>query len=579
MLSKKINFNEVVLLLIPLLFFFLLFNIPVVRAQHFNDTWEFEFTTNTWTELSPEGPLPGAQRFFPHAYDSKRNRMIIAGGQGDDGYLFNETWALDLTRGSENWTLLSSENPDIIAFRGGVYDSKRDLFVVLAYSDEIFLLDLATNKWTVQPTSGTDPSPLVFTTHSVEYDAANDRYVVFGGRFGSDYTNRVRVLDAATFIWTDLTLASPDPIPESRALHGTVYDYNMERLLLFGGLISSGTSLNDTWQLTLASGSESWIRFAPPLVPLNRSQNAAAFDTKRGQMVIFGGLHYPDLIPLATLNDIWLFDGSYWTNPFPISSRPLPRRGPGAVYDQVNDRFALFGGEFISVFPFAFDAKIDLDPNTFNLKSGGKWITVYIALPTGIDPADIDLNTTGIYFIGQELIFPPLLADQTFGGKIGDGNKDMIPDLTIKIDRQTLIDLMQPAEETAITIAGALTTGDIFSGGDIIKTIEQGQEKSLASGLKSNPINYALYQNFPNPFNPETSIRFDLPRNEYVSVTIYNAISQEIRSLANRNYTAGSHSVLWDGRDSAGNPVPSGIYFYRIQAGSFSQIMKMVLLR
>ncbi len=93
------------------------------------------------------------------------------------------------------------------------------------------------------------------------------------------------------------------------------------------------------------------------------------------------------------------------------------------------------------------------------------------------------------------------------------------------------------------------------------------------------PEDFALYQNYPNPFNPSTTIRFQVPADEYVEIKIYNALGQEVRSLVNGHYGAGMHSVVWNGRDNAGNKLASGLYVYRIQAGRFSRAMKMNLIK
>ncbi|MBN1351839.1 T9SS type A sorting domain-containing protein [candidate division KSB1 bacterium] len=92
------------------------------------------------------------------------------------------------------------------------------------------------------------------------------------------------------------------------------------------------------------------------------------------------------------------------------------------------------------------------------------------------------------------------------------------------------------------------------------------------------PTKYALNQNFPNPFNPETSIRYQLPVSGMVKLIIYNSLGQQIRTLTSKNQTAGYHQVSWDGKDERGEPVSSGIYLYRLTAGEYVQVKKMLLM-
>ena len=95
----------------------------------------------------------------------------------------------------------------------------------------------------------------------------------------------------------------------------------------------------------------------------------------------------------------------------------------------------------------------------------------------------------------------------------------------------------------------------------------------------SNYPQFGLSQNYPNPFNPETQISFQLPTTAHVILKIYNACGQEITTLLDRTYAAGEHSIRWKGKDINGNQVPSGVYFYQIKAGEFSQVKKMNLLK
>jgi len=88
------------------------------------------------------------------------------------------------------------------------------------------------------------------------------------------------------------------------------------------------------------------------------------------------------------------------------------------------------------------------------------------------------------------------------------------------------------------------------------------------------PDSYELYQNYPNPFNPTTEIKFDLPKPEDVKIVLYNTLGQQSAVLVDGHYAAGSYSVQWNASN-----YPSGVYFYRITAGSFTDVKKMVLLK
>lgn len=93
------------------------------------------------------------------------------------------------------------------------------------------------------------------------------------------------------------------------------------------------------------------------------------------------------------------------------------------------------------------------------------------------------------------------------------------------------------------------------------------------------PANYELSQNFPNPFNPETVIRFALPKSSKVKLEIYDVLGRRVRALLAAEKPAGFHEVNWNGRDESGRPVPSGLYFYKLSAGEFSAVKKMSMIK
>ena len=94
------------------------------------------------------------------------------------------------------------------------------------------------------------------------------------------------------------------------------------------------------------------------------------------------------------------------------------------------------------------------------------------------------------------------------------------------------------------------------------------------------PTEFALKQNYPNPFNPTTMIRYQLPEQTNVTVAIYDIMGRKVRTLiASDTQLAGYHLLLWDATNHLGQPVSAGMYIYTIQAGTFRQTKKMVLLK
>jgi len=102
---------------------------------------------------------------------------------------------------------------------------------------------------------------------------------------------------------------------------------------------------------------------------------------------------------------------------------------------------------------------------------------------------------------------------------------------------------------------------------------------SIKNDHTLSPQKYVLFQNHPNPFNPDTRIKFQLPEKEKVSIQIFNNHGVKLKTLINEIRDAGYHEVSWNGKDSYGKNIPSGVYLYRIHAGEFFQVRKMVLVR
>lgn len=133
---------------------------------------------------------------------------------------------------------------------------------------------------------------------------------------------------------------------------------------------------------------------------------------------------------------------------------------------------------------------------------------------------------------------------------------------------------VQTTSDNGLIITGYTDSHDLV----LVKTTQNGVLTAIEpQGV--HPQSYSLNQNFPNPFNPSTVITYQLPQSAEVSIQVYNALGQLIKTLISEEQSAGSHSVVWDGFDEKGRAVPSGIFMYTIQSKDFIKTRKMVLIR
>ena len=101
----------------------------------------------------------------------------------------------------------------------------------------------------------------------------------------------------------------------------------------------------------------------------------------------------------------------------------------------------------------------------------------------------------------------------------------------------------------------------------------------LSTKNEAMPDKFALHENFPNPFNPNTTINYDLPMDAFVNIVVYDMLGREVRILVGENQKAGFHSKVWDSRNKEGMTVSAGTYFYQIRSEGFIKTRKMILLK
>ncbi len=150
----------------------------------------------------------------------------------------------------------------------------------------------------------------------------------------------------------------------------------------------------------------------------------------------------------------------------------------------------------------------------------------------------------------------------------------------------TIVDtlVLDKDDSVAIVLDAGNTSGpeqlDNCSYFDLVEAEKLGEIiTSVNDFTELHPENFRLFQNFPNPFNPTTTISYNLPEDTEVNLKIYNLFGQEIRTIVNEAQAAGSKSVVWNGKDASGQIVSSGLYIYRLEAEKIVQNKKMLFLK
>jgi hypothetical protein len=217
------------------------------RGFVYNDTWTYNFTINQWIEMSPT-QSPPARAYLGMDYNESENVVVLFGGYNYLTYQwFSDTWIYNF---SENtWTNMNpSPNPGYRNNLGMTYDKTNDVIILFGgwYSTSMlgdtWIYNLNTNEWTdMNPVSA--PPPIY--QHGMTYDIINSKAVVFGGFFHDTmtYSNSTWVYDLSTNNWEN---PQPATYPPARGKHRLVYDNNNHNVVLFGGF-PGGPPYNDTW--------------------------------------------------------------------------------------------------------------------------------------------------------------------------------------------------------------------------------------------------------------------------------------------------------------------------------------------
>ncbi len=159
-------------------------------------------------------------------------------------------------------------------------------------------------------------------------------------------------------------------------------------------------------------------------------------------------------------------------------------------------------------------------------------------------------------------------ADYSVTGRMSKANHQMIQTDNFKIEGEIIAPNKCDSRTSMYSIEGLILPGDVS---DFVSEKPNGEMAKIDDLL---PDDYCLLQNYPNPFNARTIIRYALPEAGHVRIEIYDILGRNIATLLDENRPAGYNQVLWDATDKS-----SGMYFYMIRAGEFSEAKKMLLIK
>jgi hypothetical protein len=584
-----------------------------------NDVWALTLGGSPgWSQIVPTGGPPAQRSRHSAIYDTVRDRMVVfAGTNGIDSW--NDTWSLTFA-GSPAWSeVLPSGTPPTPRFgHEAIYDASRDRMVVHSGNDggeeptaEVFTLAFVSPQWATSSPTGLGPG---LYDHTAIYDSAGDRMVLFAGS-GELPTKVLACLSlAGSMAWVDLAPVGVPPFERSN--HAAAYDPARDRMIVFGGAAS--TVLQDLWSLQMVG--LVWTKLNPSgQLPPARGGHLMIHDPVRDRMLVFGGID--DVNDL--FSDVWALNlaSPSWTKINPQGQDPPAREWTAGVYDPVGDRVVLFGGFDGIPLGDVWALSLSGTPSWSQLTPTGgppapRYLHCAVRIPAtnemfvvaGTDstlyddvwkltlngsPTWTQLNPSGLdppaRFHAIAIYDPVRTRIVLYGGSdLGAAKADtwvlsvggtptwtqLAPTGFLPAARYGHSGIYDTVRDRVVVYGG-------FTNGLTDETLELAF--GIPTGVPDEPEVASpamrLRPAYPNPFQAEATISFELARSAQGSVTVYDVQGRRVREVHRGYLPAGVHRVLWDGRNEAGISVASGTYFYRLESEGARLTRKLVLMR
>jgi hypothetical protein len=394
-----------------------------------------------------------------------------------------------------------------------------------------------------------------------------DQVLLFGGYDASGNDNETWVYDLSENAWAN---QNPPSQPSARTAHAMAY-IGGDRVLLFGGYDASDHD-NETWVYDRSENA--WTNKTPASQPSARYSHDMAY-IGGDQVLLFGGLDASGYD-----NETWVYDlgENAWSEDGNTSS-------PSARYNHALSETSMDGSSYLVLFG-GYDTSSDDETWTFG---GGDYsLPVALSSFTALSEAGKVILSWRTESEVNNIGFSIYRSEEKDGNYIqvtfvkGAGNSSAPRDYQF-IDQEVEMGKTYFYYLEDTDVAGEKNRYDIVelvvTPAKILKVVVP-----PAKSVQLIPKEFRLLQNFPNPFNPETWLPYELASDAEVNIDIYNFNGQLVRQLNLGNQEAGSYlakhkAAYWDGKDEHGQKLASGVYWYTLRAGEFKATRRMVIFK
>jgi hypothetical protein len=508
----------------------------------YGDTWLLPLSgALTWTRLDPVPFVPTPRSEGSVAWDAARRRAVMFGGQGTEATVLDDLHLLDLT-GAPTWSRLEvrGPRPPKRVSMGAVVDAQDRLVVFggrtntfhehdVPSLNDVWALGLGgAPAWTELAPAG--PAPVPRTGFCFAYDAPRNRMLIFGGveSSGGYLADTWALSLTAPEAWQELEPSGGPPPPLIGACG--LYDPVRDRLLMFGGYQQGVGASTAVWSLSL-SGGEEWTLLAPEgTPPTGLVFGTAVYDPHRDRVLVYG-----DAAPEGIVHVLSLSGTPAWSRAAVSASAPTARQGHAAVFDAVGDRMVVFGGVDFQRHVYLNDAvELRVDGESVALTTAasppeGGWVVAdpaSVCLDPGTSVVLTAVRTTGHRFVGWS----------------GDASGVANP-LTLTVGTSKhVVAQFEP---------DVLDVDSRPGSGPGIESVE------------------------PNPSRGRLRVRYALPHAAWTRVQVVDVAGRVVATLLDGERGAGSHVLDWDAREAR---VRGGLYFVRLTWGPHATTRRLVFV-